>query len=120
MIDELLVERDELLRENQSLKQENQEMAELLKDYERGMESTTEIIREHAVGLPLFYMATSCSRHLVSSVDSNYADSSRLQSEAEQRENGKRASSASCRRGRRSANQSQWFTATSSFRRPPG
>jgi hypothetical protein len=29
-------------------------MAELLKDYERGMESTTELIRDHAVGNPLF------------------------------------------------------------------
>ena len=48
-IDELLIERDELLRENQSLRLENQEMAELLKDYERGLESTTELIRDHAV-----------------------------------------------------------------------
>jgi hypothetical protein len=48
-IDEVLAERDELLRENQSLRQENQEMGELLKEYERGLESTTELIRDHAV-----------------------------------------------------------------------
>ena len=52
-IDELINERDELLRENQSLRQENQEMAELLAEYERGMEATTELIRDHAV-LSLF------------------------------------------------------------------
>ena len=48
-IDELLAERDELLRENLSLRQENQEMGDLLKEYEKGLESTTELIRDHAV-----------------------------------------------------------------------
>ena len=48
-IDELLAERDELLRENQNLRQENQEMGELLKEYEKGLEVTTELIRDHAV-----------------------------------------------------------------------
>ena len=48
-MDELINERDELLRENQNLRQENQEMAELLAEYERGMEATTELIRDHAV-----------------------------------------------------------------------
>ena len=52
-IDDLLAERDELLRENQSLRQENQEMVELLKEYEKGIEKTTDLIRDHTVLVPL-------------------------------------------------------------------
>src|SRR4051812_48362340 len=48
-IDELVSERDELVRENAALRQENQEMARLLKEYEKGMEATTSLIRDHAV-----------------------------------------------------------------------
>lgn len=48
-IDELVSERDELVRENAALRQENQEMARLLKEYEKGMETTTSLIRDHAV-----------------------------------------------------------------------
>ena len=49
VIDELLAERDELLRENVTLRQENQEMSELLKEYEKGLETTTELVRDHSV-----------------------------------------------------------------------
>jgi hypothetical protein len=52
-MDELLIERDELLRENQNLRQENQELADLLKDYEKGLETSTSLIRDQAV-IPSF------------------------------------------------------------------
>jgi regulator of replication initiation timing len=48
-MDELLNERDELVRENSGLRQENQELSELLKDYEKGLETTTSLIRDQAV-----------------------------------------------------------------------
>ena len=51
-IDELLDEREELLRKNERLRLENQEMAELLKEYEKGLESATDAIRDHAVQNP--------------------------------------------------------------------
>jgi len=47
-MDELLNERDELVRENSGLRQENQELSELLKDYEKGLETTTSLIRDQA------------------------------------------------------------------------
>jgi hypothetical protein len=56
-IDELINERDELLRENNNLRQENQEMAELLAEYERGMTTTTELIRDYAV-YPFFLVVS--------------------------------------------------------------
>jgi hypothetical protein len=52
-IDELLAERDELVHENAALRQENQHLADLLKDYEKGIETTTQLIRDHAVSVPL-------------------------------------------------------------------
>jgi regulator of replication initiation timing len=51
-MDELLNERDELVRENSALRQENQELSELLKDYEKGLETTTSLIRDQAVPIP--------------------------------------------------------------------
>jgi len=47
-VDEFLAERDDLLRENQSLRQENQELSELVRDYERGLEVSASLIRDHA------------------------------------------------------------------------
>ena len=48
-IDDLVSERDDLLRENAAMRQENQEMAELVKEYEKGLETATSLIRDHAV-----------------------------------------------------------------------
>jgi hypothetical protein len=71
-MDELLIERDELLRENQNLRQENQELADLLKDYEKGLETSTSLIRDQAV-IPFPSLLIK-----VSSLYSNEPDPSRL------------------------------------------
>ena len=76
----MLADRDELLRENQNLRQENQEMGELLKEYEKGLEATTELIRDHAVPPQLIH---SSNLNLVSSIYSYHSDPSRLQSETQ-------------------------------------
>lgn len=53
-IDELLAERDDLIRENQNLRQENHEMTLLLKEYEKGLENSTSMVREYAVNLAYY------------------------------------------------------------------
>ena len=75
-MDELLAERDDLLRENQSLRQENQELGELLKEYEKGLECTTELIRNRAVLFSRYFIFLICS---VSRIYTHHPDSSRLQ-----------------------------------------
>lgn len=74
----LFNEREELLRENQSLRIENQELADLVKCFEKGVETSTKLVRDHAV----FFF----SPHAKFPVQFNYqngTDSSGVQREAQ-------------------------------------